>query len=77
MENWKTKKAIGVLPDSNWGGLVVLDIEHGIDDIVETCFDYGNGRIHHSKAKIRYTASGEPYFIKFGKRYHFNDIMRV
>lgn len=73
MEN----KFIAVMGMNNFGGLGIISIEHGIDDTVTTAFDFGNGMKNISTAKIRYNASGEDYFIKFGKRYYFRDFMRI
>ena len=71
-------KLIGVMGMGNWGGLEVLDIIYDADDYVVTCFNWGNVRKDFSKAKIRYTIRyGRPYFMKYGRRYHFDQIMRV
>ena len=73
----KNNKFIAALPVSNFGGLGIISIEHGIDDMVTTAFDFGDGLENKSTAKIRYNASGEDYFIKFGRRYYLKDFMRV
>jgi hypothetical protein len=74
---WKAKKPIGILCLSNFGGLLVLDLECGIEDKIITCFDFGSGRKHFGKNKIRYNSNGDAYFVKFGKRYYLNEIMRT
>lgn len=68
---------IAVCPMSNFGGLGIISIEHGIDDMVTTAFDFGNGMKNKSTAKIRYNASGEDYFIKLGRRYYLKDFTGV
>ncbi len=73
----KNKKFIAIHPMSNWGGLGIISIEHGIDDTITTAFDFGDGIKNISTAKIRYNAQGEDYFIKFGRRYYMRDFMRV
>ena len=75
MEN--NNNFIAVCPMSNFGGLGIISIEHGINDTVTTAFDFGNGMENISTAKIRYNAKGEDYFIKFGRRYYIRDFMRV
>lgn len=77
MKSWKTKKPIGTLCLSNFGGLLVLDIECGIEDKIITCFDFGSGRKNFGKNKIYYNSNGDAYFVKFGKRYYLNEIMRT
>jgi hypothetical protein len=77
MKSKKVKEPIGILCLSNFGGLLVLDLECGIEDKVITCFDFGSGRKHFGKNKIRYNSNGDAYFVKFGKRYYLNEIMRT
>lgn len=68
---------IAVCTMSNFGGLGIISIEHGINDKVTTAFDFGNGMENISTAIIRYNAKGEDYFIKFGRRHYIRDFMRV
>ena len=69
--------AIGVLPMSNFGGIEILDIIHGWDDIAIACFNFGTGRQQIRRHKICYTSSGRSYIRKQGVRYYFDEIMRV
>ena len=70
-------KPIGVLGLNNWGGLAVLDVIYGIDDYVVACFDYGDKRSNIGRHKIEETANGRSFFRKCGRRYYFDQIMRV
>lgn len=76
-EKYMDKPVIGVYCLSNYGGLVILDIEYGIDDYVIAAFDYGRGKQSINRHKIQFTKHGRPYFKKYGSRYYFDDIMRV
>lgn len=77
MEQYENKKAIGMLPLSNFGGIEVLDIIYGIDDYVIACMNYGNGRQHIRKHKLYTTAKGRTYFLKLGNRCYMDEILRV
>lgn len=70
-------KAIGVMPMSNFGGIEILDIIHGIDDYAVACFNFGTGRQQIKKHKIYYTAEYRPYIRKQGTRYYLDQMMRV
>ena len=51
-DKYDDKKPIGVYCMSNWGGLEILDIEHGIDDYIICRWNFGTPetRIHRVKA---------------------------
>ena len=70
-------KPAGVLTLCNFGGLAIMEIEHGIDDYVYVCDNYGDGYKNITKNLIRYNAKGNPYFIRNGNRYYLNEFMRV
>lgn len=53
---------VGVYPMSNFGGLAILAIDDG----------YQNIRRH----KIHYSALGRPYIRKNGTRFYFDQIVR-
>lgn len=69
--------AVGYHAMSNYGGLEILDIINGWDDIAVACFNFGTGRQQIRRHKICYTMSGRPYIRKQGTRYYFDEIMRV
>lgn len=71
-------RPIGVLCLSNWGGLEILDLVDKNGELaVVACFDFGNGRQQTRRHVIRYTLTGRAYIRKNGRRYYFEDIMRV
>ena len=76
-EKYAETKPVAVFCESNWGGLMILDIIHGIEDYVITCYDFGNGRNHYGKHKIESTAKGKPFFRKLGNRYYIDDCMSI
>lgn len=76
-QEYFTKKAVGVLPLSNWGGLEILDILCGIEDEVIACFNWGDDRQMIRRHKIYYTSSGRAYFRKMDRRYYLDEIQRV
>lgn len=54
-------------------GLEIKYIEYGIDDYVYYIARYGKESYH--KSKVHY--SDRPYFNFYGRRIHFDEIMRV
>ena len=59
----------------NFGGIAVMEIEYGINDYAFVCDNYGDGYKNITKNLIRYNAKGEPYFVRYGKRYYFKNMM--
>lgn len=70
-------KPAGVAHLNNFGGLAIMEIEYGIDDYVCVCENYGDGYKRLTKNKIHYNAKGNPYFVRYGKRYYLDQFMRV
>lgn len=70
-------KPIGVLPLTNFGGVAIMKIEHGIEDYIVSTENYGEGYIRPSKSKVRYNRKGEPYFMRYGRRYYLKEFMRA
>lgn len=68
---------IMVLGLSNWGGLEILDIEHGIDDYAIACFNWGTGRQQIRRHKIMHTPSGRAYIRKQDTRYYFDLMSQI
>lgn len=50
IKRYEDKRPIAVFPMSNWGGVEILDIEHGIDDYA-ICRYYGKS---YHRVRIRY-----------------------
>lgn len=72
---YKNAAPIGVYPMSNFGGLVILDMI-GDKSAVAAWSDgekYENIRRH----QIFYTYTGRAYIRKNGRRYYFDQIMRI
>lgn len=66
--NMFTKKPLGFYGVTNTGSVgAIMDIEHGIDDIVVL----SNGK----KARIRYDQDGNPFFISYKQIWYLDDIM--
>ena len=76
-KTYENKKALGVFTLSNFGGIEILDILHGIDDYAVACFNFGTGRQQIRKHKIYYTAMYRPYIRKQGTRYNLDEILRA
>ena len=72
----KKEKIIAYHHITAFGGIAILDMQHGLDDKVETAF-YQDGKCFENKAwnKVYYARSGEPYFKKGGVRYYLQDFM--
>lgn len=69
--------AIGYFTMSNYGGLEILDINYGIEDVAIACFNFGTGRQQIRRHKIYTAPSGRFYIRKAGTRYYFDQIMRA
>lgn len=65
MRDQKNYKNTGVIASNGYVG--ILDI---IDDYVLTT-------LNKRYSKIKYTAAGEPYFIKYGVKYFLNEFFRT
>lgn len=72
----KNFKPVGVLALNNFGGLAVMEIEHGIDDYVYVAANYGDGYTRCTRNKIRYNKKGEAYFIRNGHTFYLKEFMR-
>ena len=75
-ERYKDVKPVGVYPISNWGGLVILEIEDGGEYAV-SAFDWGEGIQNVRSTRIMYSDSGRPHIRRYGVNYYFDQIMRV
>ena len=68
---------IAILSESAFHGLGIIDIEHGIEDKVIFQPFSDDKVLRKRSAVIRYSASGQPYFIHAKTRYYLSDFMRV
>ena len=64
---------IGVKPLSNWGGLLIYQIN---SDTCISAFNFGEGVQGIRETSIHYSMSGRPYIIRYQKAYYFDEIMR-
>ena len=63
---------------SNFGGLVVLDIQYGIDDYLITGFCFGDTIENIAKSKIRTSIKDDRlYILRYGQRYYLDDMMAL
>lgn len=80
-QRYKNSLATAVLPLSAWNGVLIVEVIHGIDDYVITCYEVsdreGSERTNFSKSKLQYTTSGKAYFMKQGNRYYLDDFIRA
>lgn len=67
---------VAVLGLSNHGGIEILGIEHGIEDKVIACFNFGT-RQQIRRHTINVTPAGRFYIRKQGVRYYLDEFMRV
>ena len=75
-EIYSNKKAIAVFPMTNWGGVEIMDILHGIDDKVVYRFNFGEPQECHV-AKIRYGENYDSFKTYAGYSIRLNNCMRV
>ena len=73
----KDKKIIASYPLNNFGGIVILDIIHDIEDKVKFSYHNGEkfGRV--TTAIIRTDKEGQHYFISGKCKYYLSDFIRV
>ena len=76
-EIYMNRKPVGTMALCNFGGLEILDIIYGIEDMAIACFNNGCGRSDIRRHKIYYTTGGRAYIRKAGRRFYFDEIMRV
>lgn len=73
----KEQKPIGVCPTCNFGGVCIMEIEHGIDDYVIHAENYGDGYIRTSRSRIMYSNKGYPYFIRNKQRWYLSEFIKA
>lgn len=78
-EKYKDKHPIGVIPLSNWGGIVFFipdEEDRPYCDYV-TAFDFANGLKSCRRSTVRFSDSGRPYINKGKSRYYLDEAMRT
>lgn len=73
----KNYQPAGVLPLCNFGEMAIMELEDGINTYAYVCDNYGDGYKNLTKNKIYYNIKGNPYFVRYGKRYYLDQFMRV
>ena len=76
MDSYESKKPCAVYPLGNWGGVEILDIEHGIEDYVICRYNFGEPEKKLHRVKIRYGVN-TTYFRLDGYRIRMDECMRV
>ena len=72
-QQYTDAKPIGVLAVSNFGGLVILDLN---DEFAVSAWDFGAGYQQIHRNKICYSKAGRPYINKGHTRYFLDQIAR-
>lgn len=72
--HYKDADPLGIFPICNYGGLVILAMEH---DHVIAGWNLGDGNKHIRRHGIFHTYTGRAYINKGGRRYYFDQIMRT
>ena len=79
-QRYRNILAKAALPLSAWNGVLILEMIHGAEDYVITCYEVSNGegsdRTNFNKSKLQYNANGEAYFMKQGNRYYLDDFIK-
>ena len=73
----KNYVAIASRPVFNDAAIVIYAIEYGIDDSILVGDVYGDTRKTPHLSSIRYNASGDAYFMHYGRREYLRDYIRV
>lgn len=77
MEQYRDKKPIAVYPMSNWGGVEILDVLHGIDDYVICRYNFGEPEDKLHRVKVKYNKNGLPFIFLDGDYIRIDDMMSV
>ena len=72
-EKYANTRPIGYCAFSAFHGVLVLDIEYGIEDYVIACFSYDGKRKSIRRHKICTSESNRMFFKKDGRRYYLDD----
>lgn len=70
------KKVIATCQLTNFGGIAILDVVHGIGDQIKFAWHNGEKFGRMSTAKIRYNTEGEPYFFSGKHKYFLSEFIK-
>lgn len=73
-ERFKNADPIGIFTLCNFGGLAILDID---DDKATAAYNFGDGYKQIRRHTIHYTYTGRAYIRKSGRRYYFDQIIKL
>ena len=73
-EKYKNADPVGVYVMNNFGGLVILDMD---SEQATAAYHFGEKYENIRRHKIHYTYTGRAYIRKSGRRYYFDQIMRM
>ena len=69
----KDKKIIATCHLNNFGGIVIFNIEYGIEDKVKFAYHDGEKFSKLTTAIIRTDSKGQPYFNSGRQKYYLNE----
>ena len=75
-KQYENADPVGVHVLSNWGGLVILDI-NDTEGIAVAAFNWGTGHQKIRRHQIHSTYTGRAYIRKNGTRFYFDQIIRT
>ena len=75
-KQYENAEPLGVHTLSNWGGLVILDINEATETAV-AAFNWGTGHQKIRRHQIHSTFTGRNYIRKNGTRFYFDQIMKT
>ena len=73
----KNYVAIASRPVFNDTAIVIYSVEYGVNDSILVGDVYGDTRKTPRLSSIRYNASGDAYFMHYGRREYLRDYIRV
>lgn len=73
-ERYKNAAPVGVHTLNNFGGLAILDID---GEKATAAYNFGDGYKQIRRHTIFYTYTGRAYIRKSGRRYYFDQILKI
>ena len=73
----KNYVAIASRPVFNDTAIVIYSVEYGVNDSILVGDVYGDTRKTPRLSSIRYNASGDAYFMHYGRQEYLRDYIRV
>lgn len=73
-ERYKNAAPVGVHTLNNFGGLAILDID---EEKATAAYNFGDGYKQIRRHNIYYTFTGRAYIRKSGRRFYFDQIIKI